>query len=96
MLEKFLHQERFPVLTAISLLLTLVVWGLVMTLGLGKFDLVRMPATVVLLGVGAPLNGLAGFLASSREEHGGLEVAVGGIVLWLVTAGALGWSGRYW
>ena len=95
-LRRFLQQERFPLFTVISLLLTLFVWELIMTLGLSEFDLVRLPGTVMLLGVGAPLNGLAGFLASSREEHGGLEVAVGGIMLWLVTAGVLDWSGRYW
>jgi hypothetical protein len=96
MLDRFLRQERTPVFTVISLLLTLLVWLLILLLGYQENGLVGTPVTVILLVGGVPLNGLVGIIASMRDEHRGLEVAVAGVGLWFVTVGALAGSGRYW
>jgi hypothetical protein len=96
MFEKFLRQQRAPVGTVISFGLTIVVSILLLTFGADRYCLVRIPATVLVLAAGVVLNGLLGLIALSRDEHRGLEVAVGGIMLWFVTVSVLACSGRYW
>ena len=90
-------ERRTPVFTGISLLITTVVWILLLTLALGEnMELARLPGTVLLLAIGGLLNGVVGIVAGMREERRGLELAVGGIILWIVTAAILPWKTFHW
>ena len=96
MLEKFLKQPRAPIMTVLSLALSLTVSVLMLVLASDRYSLITMPGTVVVLAAGVLLNGFLGIAATSREEHRGLEVAVGGTVLWIAIAAVLARQGRYW
>ena len=96
MLEKFVKQPRTPIMTVLSLALTVTVAALMLVLATDRYSLVTMPGTVLVLAAGVLLNGVIGIAASFRDEHQGWEVAVGGMVLWLAIAAVLARQGRYW
>lgn len=96
MFEKFVRQPRTPVMTVVSLLLTATVSLLLLALASDGYALLAIPGTALILAAGVVLNGVVGVIASSRDEHRGLEVAVGGMVLWFVIATVFACQGRYW
>jgi hypothetical protein len=96
MFEKFVKQPRIPVLTVVSLVLTVTVAVLLLALATDRYSLIALPGTVLVLATGVVLNVVAGIAASSREERRGLEVAVSGTLLWLVIVAVLAYQGRYW
>jgi hypothetical protein len=89
LLDRFLEQERNPVLTITSALTTALVWMvIVMDLlhtpkDLG--DLAELALLVLAFVVGTLINAIAGAFAFSRREYLGGRVAALGIVLWFLT-----------
>jgi hypothetical protein len=96
MLHKFLHQERFPLFTVLSILTTLLIWAAVIKIiesaaapaPESGFPLLRGVGVVltviamVALGVyGIVLNGIWGILAHFRREYCGGRIAAAGIAL---------------
>lgn len=96
MFDKFVKQPRTPIMTVVSLVLTATVSVLLLVLASDPFALLAIPGTAFVLAAGVLLNGVVGITASCRDEDQGLEVAVGGIVLWFVIVVILARQGRYW
>jgi hypothetical protein len=88
-LYKFVHQERFPVFTTISLLLTIVVEMLIVYVArernMGFAEIARIPILIGLMVFGAVLNSMAGAAADSRQEHR-VAIEPAAIIVWFATA----------
>jgi hypothetical protein len=95
MLEKFLHQERAPVFTVLSLLLTLTVSVLLVTFAFSSDGFWRVAWTVVVIVPATLLNAAAGIVASLRGEHRGVDTAACGVALWFLMIAVTFCLGRY-
>ena len=85
-----MDQERAPVFTAISLLTTIVVQGIIIVVASATYtEMVAIYAALVLAGpvllTAVVVNSVVGIVASVRGEYWGGRIAAMGIALWIVT-----------
>jgi hypothetical protein len=88
-LDKFLEQEKTPVFTVVSLLITILVWGVVF------IDLLHKPRDwggiaqlfilIFVLLLGIAINSVVGGIAAYRGEYCGGRIAAVGVALWFLT-----------
>jgi hypothetical protein len=85
MLDRFLHQKRFPFCTALSIVTTLVMMGFILAAnssdsnGFEKFGIVVIAAAVTFAGL--CLNFVWLVLAAVREEYRAVPIVLTGMVL---------------
>ena len=92
-LENLLHQDRLPVCTGISLLITVAVEFVVLDAGwslpgsgFGALGIVLSTGLIVAVGVIG--NSVAGHFSRKRGEYWGGRIAALGVAIWAVTVAA--------
>jgi uncharacterized delta-60 repeat protein len=94
MLDKFIHQERFPWFTTLSILTNLLVWAAIIAYAYSSHNgfegLGNGLTTMFAFMVGCVLNVIWGLTAHNRGEYCGFRIAMAGVALPVVVL--IGWS----